>query len=419
MTIPFPAFISFAHSNTAILRRLFALRALILCSFILYTVGFDMPSPTLAAVGVIVLSSALFSLISWRWQNKPSNSSLLTLQLLWDSAALLIFVWFAGGSTNPFIYYQLLVIAISASLLPEKFAWMFAALGIVAYSVFMYLDLGHHMAHMDASFKSHLIGMWINFSGSALLIAFFISRLSLALKKQETALRLAREDNLKNEQLIGIGALAASTVHSFGTPLSTIRMATGELDAMHKDHSTRACTTIINAQIERCKATMKKLTALTARKTLYEQSISINELSEELNEYLQLINAQPMPELNVKEGIKNHLLPGGNLLLYALINLVDNAVSAANRHVAISISGNTNTSAAEIIIEDDGGGIPSHELDAIDTTPNDNKNGLGLGLLLVNSTIEQLGGTVGYRNPSKLNSFTQITVNLPFANSND
>ena len=242
----------------SILRRLIVLRVFISCSFIVYVLGFGLPSKIVFWVGLIILISAIFTLVSWRYKVMETQAKVgfLITQLLWDSAAILLFVWLAGGSTNPFIYYQLLVIAISASILPEKFSWFFSALGICAYTAFMYLDLGHHMAHMDASFRSHLIGMWVNFSGSALLISFFISRLSGVLRSQEKALQLAREEHLKNEQLIGIGTLAASTVHSFGTPLSTITMTASELEALHNDSDTLACTSLIKAQIDRCKTTM-------------------------------------------------------------------------------------------------------------------------------------------------------------------
>ena len=337
----------------------------------------------------------------------------LITQLLWDSAAILLFVWLAGGSTNPFIYYQLLVIAISASILPEKFSWFFSALGICAYTVFMYLDLGHHMAHMDASFRSHLIGMWVNFSGSALLISFFISRLSGVLRSQEKALQLAREEHLKNEQLIGIGTLAASTVHSFGTPLSTITMTASELEALHNDSDTLACTSLIKAQIDRCKTTMKKLTSLTTRESLNEQSISIAELTEEIKEYLYLVNARPMPSMRVDTAINSFNLPGGILLLHALINLIDNAVQAATSQVSISIKATPHHEDVIIVIEDDGKGLSRDAITTGEEGLDSSNGGLGIGLLLVNSTIERLGGTVSYLSATEPPLLTRISVQLP------
>ena len=399
----------------SILRRLIVLRVFISCSFIVYVLGFGLPSKIVFWVGLIILISAIFTLVSWRYKVMETQAKVgfLITQLLWDSAAILLFVWLAGGSTNPFIYYQLLVIAISASILPEKFSWFFSALGICAYTVFMYLDLGHHMAHMDASFRSHLIGMWVNFSGSALLISFFISRLSGVLRSQEKALQLAREEHLKNEQLIGIGTLAASTVHSFGTPLSTITMTASELEALHNDSDTLACTSLIKAQIDRCKTTMKKLTSLTTRESLNEQSISIAELTEEIKEYLYLVNARPMPSMRVDTAINSFNLPGGILLLHALINLIDNAVQAATSQVSISIKATPHHEDVIIVIEDDGKGLSRDAITTGEEGLDSSNGGLGIGLLLVNSTIERLGGTVSYLSATEPPLLTRISVQLP------
>jgi len=398
------------------LGRLLALRAFILCSFVLYVFGFSPTPATIITVGLIVLSSSLFSLFSWYFRGKTKQAEIGTLmfQLLWDCMIILVFVSLVGRSTNPFIYYQLLIIAVSASILPEKYTWFFSALGISAYTALIYADLGHHVAHMDASFQSHIIGMWINFSGSALLISFFISRLSSMVRRQEEELRLAREENLKNEQLIGIGTLAASTVHSFGTPLSTITMTISELESLHKDGETRACTSVMQAQIERCKTTMKKLASLTTRESLIQQEISIADLGNEIKEYLYLVNTRPMPEIDIQPQLKNYALPGGILLIHAVINLIDNAVEAAKSHVAISFDRNFSDSQIRIIIEDDGDGILLEGPNTEEDKGSRGEHGLGIGLLLVNSTIERLGGTVSYRNSSDANPMTQVTVTLPW-----
>lgn len=404
--------------HVSVLRRLFSLRAFILCSFVLYATFFNPQPDVFVAVSVLIAASILFSFFSWNFNRNSQNYILRThiFQLLWDSGVILVFVWFAGRSLNPFIYYQLLVIAISASILPEKFAWFFSGLGIAAYSVLIYLDVGHHMSHMDASFKSHLISMWVNFTGSAVLIAFFVSRLSSALRQREEALHLAREKNLENEQLIGIGTLAASTVHSFGTPLSAITMAASEIDALHSDEDTHHCTKVIKSQIERCKETMGKLSSLSDKAPLDDQRTSIEELSREMMEYLTLVNVSPMPSVKMApELVMDQSLPGGILLLHAVINLVDNAIDAADEVVMISMLESPVLQGLRIIIEDDGEGIPFDESGAVDSKSSKKETGLGIGLMLVNSTIERLGGTVSFKNPSELQSATQITIDIPYA----
>ena len=398
----------------ATLRRLLILRTFVLCSFVGYTLFFSLNPSSMYAVGGLVVSSALFAFISWRISGaKPQWASrVLVSQLVWESIAILVFVWFAGRSNNPFIYYFLVVVAISASILPERFAWFFAGVGIAAYSALIYLDVGHHMSHMDSSFKAHLLGMWVNFTGSALLLAFFIARMSAALKQQERALNHAREENLKNEQLIGIGTIAASTLHSFGTPLSTIAMTASELNDLHKDEDTQNCTQIIQAQILRLRETMQKLTALTARKQVAEQQVQVKAFVKELAEYLQLVNAKPMPNLSIKEGAAEVSLPGGLLLLHAIINLIDNAVDAANTRVGVSFE--QTGKRIKIEITDDGKGFITGSEQGEGAN---HRKGMGIGLMLVNSTIERLNGTVQYSSPKDDigGNLTRVTVTLPTA----
>lgn len=413
-TTPGKALLGARGNNPSTLFWLIVLRALILLTFVFYVLSLDFDDRVFRYLGLIIFASIAFTVVTWLRNSSPeqNTSGLYVSQLLWDSVVINVFVWLAGGSTNPFIYYQLLVIAVSASILPERIAWVFSLLGIGSYSVLLYFDIGHHMQHLDASFKSHLLGMWINFTGSALLIAFFISRLSAALVKREKDLRVAREENLKNEQLLGLGILAATTVHSFGTPLSTIRMAVSELDALHPDAESRACTSVIQAQIERCKDTMNKLTVLTTKEDLSTQTLLAADLFDEVKEYALLVNMFPMPEICVPETMRHCRLPGGVLLLHAIINLVDNAVKAAGSYVNVTLEETSDKRVVRILIEDDGDGIQSDTVYTTEEVGMRKDAGLGIGLILVNSTIERLGGRVHFANSTDVDSGTKITVEL-------
>ena len=404
-----------ANDRFLIFNRLLILRACVLCSFVLYTVGFAGYPTGLWSAGVLLVLSGIFSAKTWlhyRAEKVIPNGALL-LQLAWDGIAILIFVCATGRSTNPFIYYLLVFVAISAGVLRERMAWVFTIVSISAYSLLMYLDTNQHMAHMDAQFRSHLLGMWINFVGSAILICFFISRLTRALKDRERALSLAREEILKNEQLIGIGTLAASTVHSFGTPLSTIAMAIGEIDAIHNDVETRECTASIKAQIDRCKATMKKLTSLASHKKTPVQNIALETFILELEEHFALMDAKPSPSFTLEVGTENRDLPGGMLLFHAIINLIENAINAANTRVNITIG--MSLDCIDILIEDDGLGIENETLENLGEAVFTSKSGLGIGFLLANSTIERLGGSVRFSNPRASDAvpLTRVFVTIP------
>ena len=53
-----------------------------------------------------------------------------------------------------------------------------------------------------------------------------------AIKVRELNLAEARENEIRNEQLVAIGTLAAGTAHALGTPLSTMAVLLTELDKL-------------------------------------------------------------------------------------------------------------------------------------------------------------------------------------------
>ncbi len=366
----------------------------------------------------LLAASIIYSM--WVWlgykNGRHISDGLLATQLLWDSAIILVLVCLTGRSTNPFIYYLLVVIAISASLFTPKIVWAFCLSGIAIYSLLMYLDFNQHLSHTSAEFQSHLIGMWVNFVGSALLISFFISRLTTALRDRELSLAAAREEVLKSEQLIGIGTLAASTVHSFGTPLSTIAMTVGEIEERHKDEETSLYAKVIKTQIERCKHTMNKLSSLAGHDFKTRGNIALVDLLDDIKAHFTLMNSNPMPRFTINCQNQNLYLPGGILLKHALINLIDNAVHAANTVVFVKIDCLDNT--LQIIIEDDGDGISPELLSELgDSVVTSKETGLGIGFLLANSTIERLNGQVRFSNADVKNgySYTRVVVEIPLA----
>lgn len=408
-----------SEDKSRTLNRLLTLRTIALSGLAIYALLFSHFSTSGLIIGFLLISSAIYSISIWLYYaktQKPITNGVLVTQLLWDGIVILCLVYISGRSSNPFIYYLLVIIAISASIFREKTVWMFCSSGIFAYTTLMYLDANQHMAHMNSDFRSHLFGMWINFVGSAILISFFISRLTATLRNRERALAQAREEVLKNEQLIGIGTLAASTVHSFGTPLSTIAMATGEIESLHKDSDTLECTAMIKTQIERCKNTMKKLTSLANHKESPYQDIMLELFVAELEEHFILMNSDPLPNFNLNNAKLNSFLPGGVLLLHAIINLIDNAIQAAKTQVNITV--NSAQSSADIIIEDDGDGLKPALLESLGDVVSSSKTGLGIGFLLANSTIERLGGSVRFSNTADINgsSLTRVIVFIPLEN---
>lgn len=410
-----------AGSRSLALWRLTLLRLLIL-SFALIAFSFDyfvlsasLPSKLFL---IIILCGFVYSGLTYVRLNKNKliTDLELFLHLFIDSLLLLALVAISGRTANPFIYYLLVLVAISSVLFEKRVSWSFSLFTIVLYTSLLYLDIKDHTSHMFNDFQLHLIGMWLNFVGSTLLITYFISKLATALRDREILLAQAREHNLKNEQLIGIGAIAASTVHALRTPLSTIAVLLSDLKSDRQDAEFVNDIDLLLKQVDRCKQTTNKLAALAdipENKNLYQKP---SDLFEFLKEHYSLINPRIMPTFHLEIFDDTISLQKNILLDQAILNLIDNAIYAANSGVFVNFKNQNNYLLIEV--EDDGQGIPAEIIENWGKPFFSKKEGgLGIGIFLANSTIERLGGKVSL-NPksalsdSKLGSHIDITIPL-------
>ena len=196
-----------------------------------------------------------------------SNNELFC-HLLADASILVVVLVNTGGANNPLISYLLVLLAITATILPRKYVNAFALASIVVYTSFLILDLrveqelmlegtGHNM-------QLHLVGMWAIFLVSAILIALSVTQMANAIKIREINIAKSRENEIRNEQLVAIGTLAAGTAHAIGKPLSTMAVLLTELDKFNEDQlkveNIKSDISTLKQQVLRCRSSLAQLT---------------------------------------------------------------------------------------------------------------------------------------------------------------
>ena len=145
---------------------------------------------------ILLMYSAVLAISSWRghWR-LPITELEFFGHLLVDIAFFTALLYFSGGASNPFVSYYLVPISIAAATLPSGYGWLIAALSLGAYSGLLQYNYpvaalsphhGHHGSE-SGGINLHLIGMWANFLVSAALITFFVARMAVELRRQETA----------------------------------------------------------------------------------------------------------------------------------------------------------------------------------------------------------------------------------------
>ena len=401
------------------LRRLFVLRLYAIAGQLLVILGVNyglhITLPLLPMLAVIVLSG-LLNLVTWVRLRQPWPATALEFMahLLVDVMALTVLLFYSGGSTNPFVSLYLLPIIIAAITLPALYAWGLTLASVAAYSLLLLFYLPLNMPHNAMAFNLHVVGMWINFIVSAVLIAFFVSRMAASIRSRDQALAQARENNLRDEQIVALGSLAAGAAHELSTPLATMAVVTGELQREYGETPALADSLqILRQQVAACKTILTQLTAKGgAARAEGGRLQAVDAYLDALVERWQLM--RPGVQLDTQwHGVRPApQIVADATLDQALLNLFNNAADSDSASVDLVADWHSSTLNLEIL--DRGTGFDQAAMQRVGEvffTTRQAQGGLGLGLFLANATLERLGGSV--RMLPRDGGGARVVVSLP------
>lgn len=416
-------------SSRLSLQRLLLLRLLVAVLSILGTFAFHSVSPLELPVTRLVIAAgcvALSLLIgAWRLREEvPISEPELFAQLTIDAAILIFILLATGGASNPLISYLLVLLAVGATILHQRYVNVFAMANITIYTTFLLSELrAEHNDHMIENFQLHLVGMWVTFVVSAVLITLFVTRMAEAIRSRELTLARSRENEMRNEQLVAIGTLAAGTAHALGTPLSTMSVLLTDLDkysdAELKQMSIKEDISLLRQQVVRCKDSLNQLTRFynkADRHSPYDGAITT--FMEEIQDYIVNIHPHANVRFAVQESAQSVNIPYDLSLRHAVINLVENAIKAAKSQVIVtSLVTRTPAHLIEIIIQDDGPGIPASVMENMGVPfISTRKDSMGLGIFLANAAIQRAAGKIEMFNLK--NGGAMSIIRLPLSKPN-
>ena len=411
-----------SHQN---LQRLMMLRW-VMMTFLSLAVGalFYLSIPLHKTPLILAISTILLlNLTTWQRLRNPKIISTreMLIQLLGDIVTLTALFYFTGGYGNPFVWMYLLPLTIAAVALPRLQVWLLAGLAVLCYSVlvFYYVPLSHlHMHYIeDQNLNIHLVGMWLGFMVSAILIAVFVARIGQNLRDYDHEIAIAREKVLEAERLFALGTLAASAAHELGTPLSTMLVLAKELQIDTVDNEVaQQNLSILTKQIVRCKEILSTLTANTGQGRV--ESITAITIAAFLNETLaRWQDTRPeimcKAQLNVDEKYK---MMTDRTLTQALMNLLDNAADA-NQEAGIGklvLNASIENQQLKIKIRDYGSGIAAQDKNKLGRLFYSSKQGIGLGmgLYLTRIILARYLGDLSLKNHPDGGVLTEVTLPL-------
>jgi two-component system sensor histidine kinase RegB len=379
----------------------------------------DIALPQAPMFAVLALMAAFNAYVQWRAAgDEPVSASELFGQLCVDLAALAILLYLSGGAANPLISFLLVPVAVAALSLPGTLTAAVALLAIALYSLLMWQFLPLPVADAERGARLHLAGMWLTFVVSATMIAWFVARMTASIRERDSRLAAAREQTLRDERMVALGALAAGAAHELGTPLATMAVLVGELERdAGLDAATREDLAVVKEQIALCKGIISGMAARAG--TLRPEQVQV----QDAGAWLEGVRAR-WHTLRPRASSRLTLAGGGAVpriateatLEQALVNVLNNAADASAGEIEIELG--WDAAGLKIAVRDKGPGFPVPVLRQAGREPLTTRNGgAGIGLLLAFSAIERLGGRIALENPAE--GGARVSIELPIASQNE
>lgn len=383
-----------------------------LVALVLYHRALDTPlNWTIVApiFGFIALSN--IGLSGWLRRDPPPERTQIAMTgvLTTDTLLLTALLAASGGATNPFTIFYIVHIVLAAVVLETRVTVWLTLLSALCFGALFVLPSDDHSAHMHhghdmAMMEAHLRGMWIAFAIAAGVIAYFVRKISQTLAAQREQLDILRERDASRARLASLAALAAGAAHELGTPLGTIAVAVRELElALERGDAVDqpiSDARLIAAEVERCRLILGGMAAETHADDLQPMVTTAEGLFAELRSRFDDDRAARIVTRAPATG--EPLRIPQRAVVRALAALVKNAFDAMSREDdAVDVELDLREpGTVRLVVRDHGRGMDAETRaragEPFFTTKNPGA-GMGLGLFIVRSFAESIGGRLELR----------------------
>lgn len=340
----------------------------------------------------------------------------LAATVILDVLLLTGLLFFCGGPENPFCILYIVHVVMAVVALGYGLTWLIVAESALCYALIVWLHVP--IALEQVSEKVNKIGDWSALVLVSLLIAYFVGRISIALRHRESEIATIRERAARSEMLASLTTLAAGAAHEMGTPLGTIAIASKELE-LALDQSTELKiwaedARLIRKEVDRCRNILERMRVdVSDELRLRPAQVSISEFVGYLEQDLSPTEWEKVRCSGVTDEIVR--LPS-RAMRQALNVLLRNAleVNPAGGVVELNVRRDGGRIAFEV--QDHGPGMEPEVArragEPFFTTKPVGK-GMGMGLFLVRMVAEQTKGKFDLH--SAKGSGTRCTLSLPLS----
>jgi two-component system, sensor histidine kinase RegB len=359
----------------------------------------------LGALAVILGAEVLANLTLDLWCRRAAEvrESAIAWTMFVDAVMITVILSFSGSYSNPFSTLYLVNVALAAVLLRPAWAWALLAGSLGLFGALFALDsLKHHgfalseYDHMELM-RLHMQGMWVAFAIAAVFLVYIAVRVTSALKARERELAEERGLSARKDKVAALATLAAGAAHELSTPLATIAVVTRELErAVDKaggPQGAREDLDLIRQQLGRCQDILQQMSAHAGENA--GEPLVRRPLREWIDAALAALPDRERVQV-LGNGLAGELVEGPSRgLARALRSLIKNAVQASplGAPVEVRLSGAEGEVRVEVVDRGPGmeGTVLSRAGEPFFTTKSPGE-GMGLGLFLTRTLVEQIGG---------------------------
>ncbi len=235
-----------------------------------------------------------------------------------------------------------------------------------------------------------------------------------------------REMLFQNEKMSALGELLAGVAHELNNPLSVVVGHSLMLTDEVTDPDLASRIQKISGAAERCAKIVKTFLAMARQKPSKIEPVDVDNVLETAIDVAGY--STKSSNISIKRNVPDSLpaiAADADQITQVIINLIMNAEQAMNSagqgtRIEISARQNINSNAVEIVVEDDGPGIPPAIQPRIFEpffTTKEVGEGTGIGLAFCHRIILSHGGQI--RLDRTGNSGSVFRISLPMANSAD
>ncbi len=375
-------------------------------------VGVELPLTALFAVIAVELVSNIVCVVAARRRTPPEWWCGLVMTL--DVLLLTALLHLTGGPFNPFSFLYLVEIALAAVILRARWTWTLVLVSLVGSGA-LFVGPREALTSRGDHMQLHLRGMWVAFGVAATFIVYFLMRVRRDLEARELDLVAAQRRGARQERLASLATLAAGAAHELATPLGTIALAAKELErrlGSLADADAVEDVQLIRAQVSRCRGILDSMAA-EAGQSAGEPSRDVP-VADLLRLAVDGLRAEPPIEVDLSTINGQKLCVPPRAVAQAVKSLLKNAQDASQTHTPVQLSASFTEVEVRIEVLDRGSGMAEAILARAGEpffTTKEPGRGMGLGLFLTRTVVEQLGGQLALS--AREGGGTRALVTLP------